>query len=59
MIKPKYKKGIDLSQLARLTVEYATGAPLVPGGYLKPENKSVDHNSNKRNHTKKSQRLKK
>jgi hypothetical protein len=28
MVKPKYKKGMDLSQLARSIVEYATGGPL-------------------------------
>lgn len=30
MIKPKYKKGLDISQLARSVVEYATGDPLTP-----------------------------
>jgi hypothetical protein len=28
MIKPKYKKGMDFSQIARSVVEYATGEPL-------------------------------
>lgn len=30
MIKPKYKKGLDVSQLARAAVEQAIGAPLKP-----------------------------
>jgi hypothetical protein len=30
MIKPRYKKGLDVSQLARSIVEYATGGPLTP-----------------------------
>jgi hypothetical protein len=30
MIKPKYPKQADLSQLARLAVEHAVGRPLTP-----------------------------
>jgi len=30
MIKPKYKKGMDFSQIARSTVEQAIGGTLTP-----------------------------
>jgi hypothetical protein len=29
MIKPKYKKGMDFSQIVRSIVEHATGVPLI------------------------------
>lgn len=38
MIKPKYPKRADISQIARSIVEYATGTPLSPSPE-KPSNK--------------------
>jgi hypothetical protein len=42
MIKPKYPKNADLSQIARSIVEHATGEPLVL-----PSPKKVSKNKNK------------
>jgi hypothetical protein len=40
MIKPKYKKGLDFSQLARSVVEHATGVSLTLPAKIKPTKKT-------------------
>ena len=37
MIKPKYKKGLDVTQLARAGVEHAIGGPLKPPSPKSPQ----------------------
>jgi hypothetical protein len=44
MIKPKYKKGMDFSQIARSAVEYAVQVPLTPSSEVNPAKYHLDDN---------------
>lgn len=45
MIKPKYPKNADISQIARSIVEHATGEPLTPSNATPPEKKPNKKNA--------------
>jgi hypothetical protein len=49
MIKPKYKKGLDVSQLARSIVEHATRVPLTPPKPLIEKSEVPLHRKKRRN----------
>jgi hypothetical protein len=56
MIKAKYPKGSDVSQIARLVVERATGAALVPVSSIQnhqDRNYKTSKTSKRNNRTKK------
>jgi hypothetical protein len=52
MKKPKYKKGTDFGQIARLAVEHAVQVPLTPSSEVNPANYHLNNNKQNSNERK-------